>query len=147
MKIGTLSHALFEALQWAVVWPTGFILQREAQFGANSPGRFLLRPRAIYPELYAAPSCNPMVVFLMRPRNAGIDPITRPPATIRPQTAIGPGFVATIRADMSSLQWVLIYENKDLGAVFENHEKARTRVHSNSQTQSSEGHLSARDAP
>jgi hypothetical protein len=37
---------------------------------------------------------------MMRPRNAGIDPITRPPATIKPQTAIGPGFAATARIDV-----------------------------------------------
>ena len=36
----------------------------------------------------------------MRPRNAGNDPITRLAATIKPQTAIGPGFAATARIDV-----------------------------------------------
>jgi hypothetical protein len=41
----------------------------------------------------------------MRPRKAGIDPITRPPATIKPQTAIGPGFAATARSDVRTAVW------------------------------------------
>ena len=36
----------------------------------------------------------------MRPRNSGIEPITSPAATIRPQTAIGPGLTATARSEV-----------------------------------------------
>src|SRR5262249_59282593 len=39
---------------------------------------------------------------MMRPRNAGIDPITRPAATIRPQTAIGPGFAVTALIEVNT---------------------------------------------
>src|SRR5512147_2743481 len=39
---------------------------------------------------------------MMRPRNAGIDPITRPPATTRPQTAIGPGFAVTALIEVNT---------------------------------------------
>src|SRR3546814_11999270 len=35
-----------------------------------------------------------------RPRNRGIDPSTRPPTTINPQTAMGMGFAATARIDV-----------------------------------------------
>src|SRR5713101_6253999 len=37
---------------------------------------------------------------MSRPTNNGIDPITRPPATISPQMAIGPGFATTARTDV-----------------------------------------------
>jgi hypothetical protein len=37
---------------------------------------------------------------IMRPSKTGIDPITRLPATIKPQSAIGPGFAATARIDV-----------------------------------------------
>ena len=40
-------------------------------------------------------ACPSTGMTMMRPRNAGIDPIIRPPATIRPQTAIGPGLAVT----------------------------------------------------
>ena len=39
---------------------------------------------------------------MMRPRNAGIDPITKPPATIKPQMAIGPGFAATALIEVNT---------------------------------------------
>src|SRR4029079_4949723 len=39
---------------------------------------------------------------MMRPRNAGIDPISKPPATIRPQIAIGPGFAATALIEVNT---------------------------------------------
>ena len=42
----------------------------------------------------------------MRPRHAGVDSITRPPATIKPQTAIGHGFAATARIDVRTAVWV-----------------------------------------
>src|SRR6185437_7235325 len=45
-------------------------------------------------------ACPSTGMTMMRPRNAGIDPITRPAATIRPQSAIGPGFAATARIDV-----------------------------------------------
>ena len=34
------------------------------------------------------------------PSSAGIEPITRPAATIRPQSAIGPGFAITARSEV-----------------------------------------------
>src|SRR5262249_21002786 len=37
---------------------------------------------------------------MIRPRNNGIDPITRPLATTSPQTAIGTGFTTTARTDV-----------------------------------------------
>ena len=40
----------------------------------------------------------------MRPRNAGIDPIPKPAATIRPQPAIGPGFAATASIDVNTAE-------------------------------------------
>src|SRR5580700_6648707 len=39
---------------------------------------------------------------MIRPRNSGIDPTTSPPATIKPQIAIGPGFVITARIDVAT---------------------------------------------
>ena len=38
----------------------------------------------------------------MRPRNTGIDPSTRAPATIRPQTAIGTGFSTAARTEVQT---------------------------------------------
>ena len=38
----------------------------------------------------------------IRPRSAGSDPSTRPPATIRPHTAIGTGFATTARTEVAT---------------------------------------------
>src|SRR6476619_3756116 len=47
-------------------------------------------------------ACPSTGMTMMRPRNAGIDPINRPPATIRPQTAIGPGFAVTALIEVNN---------------------------------------------
>src|SRR5262249_23979469 len=45
-------------------------------------------------------ACPSTGITIMRPRNNGIDPITRPPATISPQMAIGPGLTITVRTEV-----------------------------------------------
>ena len=45
-------------------------------------------------------ACPRVGITTMRPRSAGIEPSTNSPATIRPHSAIGPGFAATARNDV-----------------------------------------------
>lgn len=47
-------------------------------------------------------ACPSAGMMMRRPTNAGIDPITRPPVTIRPHSAIVSGFLAKAPIDVST---------------------------------------------